>query len=88
MICNELKIIARSKDFDFSTDVKTEKNYTYAQIQEKLSKINEKESIRKNKGVYYTPNDVVRFVLTNSIKASFGKLTENNISDMGLNDIP
>jgi len=87
-ICNELKIIARIEDFDFLTDAKTDNNYNYAQIQEMLSKINEKECIRKNKGVYYTPNDVVRFILTNSIKALFGKLTANNISDMGLNNIP
>lgn len=39
------------------------------------------------KGVYYTPNDVVRFILTNSIKASFGKFTVSNISDMSQNNI-
>lgn len=87
-ICNELKIIARIKDFDFSTNERNENEYTYAQIQEKLSKINEKEGIRKSKGVYYTPNDVVRFILNNSVKALFGKLTKNNISDMDLHSIP
>ncbi len=87
-ICNELKIIARIKDYDFSTDENDNKGYTYAQVQETLSKINEKESIRKSKGVYYTPNDVVRFILTNSVKALFGKLTANNISDMELLGVP
>ncbi len=84
-IRNELKIIARIKDFDFSTD---ENGYTYAQIQEMLSKINEKESIRKSKGVYYTPSDVVKFILTNSVKSLFGKLKQYNISDMDLRRIP
>lgn len=87
-ICNELKIIARIKDYDFSADENNNKGYTYAQVQETLSKINEKESIRKSKGVYYTPNDVVRFILTNSVKALFGKLTANNISDMELHGVP
>lgn len=87
-ICNELRIISRIKDFDFCTDGKNGNEYTYAQIQEKLSKINEKESIRKSKGVYYTPNDVVRFILTNSVKALFGKLTNDNISDMELHGVP
>lgn len=87
-ICNEMRIIAKMEDFDFSTDKKNENGYTYAQIQERLSKINEKEIIRKSKGVYYTPCDVVRFILTNSVKALFGKLSKDNISDMDLNDIP
>lgn len=87
-ICNELRIIAKIKDFDFYTDEKNESRYTYAQVQENLSKINEKETIRKNKGVYYTPNDVVRFILVNSVKSLFGKLTKDNISDMDLCSIP
>ena len=87
-ICNEIKIIARIKDCDFISDERSDNGYSYTQIQETLSKINEKESIRKSKGVYYTPNDVVRFILTNSVKALFGKLSENNISDMELYNIP
>lgn len=87
-ICNEIKIIARIKDYAFTTGEENDHGYNYTQIQETLSKINEKESIRKSKGVYYTPNDVVRFILTNSVKALFGKLTENNVSDMELRSIP
>lgn len=87
-ICNELKTIARIKECNFTTEAIDKNDYTYAQIQETLSKINEKESIRKSKGVYYTPNDVVRFILTNSIKSAFGKLTTDNINAMELNDIP
>lgn len=63
-------------------------SFTYSQIQKQLSNINEKESIRKNKGVYYTPNDVVRFILINSIKAAYGKLTTNTINCNDLSIIP
>lgn len=86
LICNELKIIARRENFMCNKFDSTKRTYT--QVQDALSKINEKQSIRKSKGVYYTPNDVVRFILTNSIKASFGKLTTANISDMSLGNIP
>ncbi|MCB6492477.1 SAM-dependent methyltransferase [Coprococcus catus] len=86
LICNELKAIARREDFMCNKFDSTKSTYT--QVQDALSKINEKQSIRKSKGVYYTPNDVVRFILTNSIKASFGKLTVSNISDMSLDNIP
>ena len=86
LICNELKAIARREDFMCNKFGSTKRTYT--QVQDALSKINEKQSIRKSKGVYYTPNDVVRFILTNSIKASFGKLTVSNISDMSLDNIP
>lgn len=61
---------------------------SYNQVQKILSSINEKEIIRKNKGVYYTPCDVVDFILLNTIKASFNKLTENNIHDLKLDMIP
>ena len=86
LICNELKAIARREDFMCNKFDSTKRTYT--QVQDALSKINEKQSIRKSKGVYYTPNDVVRFILTNSIKASFGKLMVSNISDMSLDNIP
>lgn len=86
LICGELKSIARRDDFQ-CVEVASSKR-TYTQVQDALSKINEKRSIRKSKGVYYTPNDVVRFILTNSIKASFGKLTASNVSDLNLDNIP
>lgn len=86
LICNELKDIAGREDFQYNKLVSSK--HTYTQVQDTLSKINEKQSIRKSKGVYYTPNDVVRFILINSIKAAFGKLTSSNISDMSLDNIP
>lgn len=55
---------------------------SYADAQSVLARINEKESIRKNKGVYYTPTDVVRFIVANSVKASYGSLKAENIQSL------
>lgn len=60
----------------------------YQTTQGMLSRLNERESIRKSKGVYYTPCDVVRFIVANSIKSAFGKLTPENIGDEDLSKIP
>ncbi len=86
LIFSELKTILQREKICFEENQFTK--HTYLQVQEALSKLNEKQSIRKSKGVYYTPNDVVRFILTNSIKAAFGKLTASNISEMSLDNIP
>lgn len=69
---------------------KTEKykDCTYDRIQEILSKLNEKEAIRKTKGVYYTPGDVVDFILRSSVKACYGKLKQENIADSSLSEVP
>ena len=40
--------------------------YSYKELDRLLSGINEKQKIRKVRGVYYTPEDVVRFILKNS----------------------
>lgn len=66
----------------------TNETYTYERIQEILSRLNEKESIRKSKGVYYTPSDVVRFIVENAIKAVCGKLSASNLHSMDLSQIP
>lgn len=71
-----------------SVAVKDTELYTYEQVQDSLSTLNEKESIRKSKGVYYTPTDVVRFILFNSFKLVTGKLKPNNLHVMDLNGIP
>lgn len=86
LICNELQKIACTENFEFSGYEGISGDY--AIVQEKLSKLNEKGSIRKAKGVYYTPNDVVRFILNNSIKLAFSKLTPKNISLDNLDMIP
>ena len=61
---------------------------SYQTTQSMLSKLNERESIRKSKGVYYTPFDVVKFIVTNSLKLAFGKLTPENIGCDDLLGIP
>lgn len=50
---------------------------SYDELQSFLSKINEKESIRKKKGVYYTPVDVVKFIVDNCIKVHISKVAIN-----------
>ncbi|WP_329382609.1 HsdM family class I SAM-dependent methyltransferase [Anaerofustis sp. HA2171] len=57
-------------------------------MQEILSTLNEKETIRKNKGVYYTPLDVVKFILINSVKMVCRRLQPNNLHVLDLNGIP
>lgn len=86
-ICEELKKIARVDEFSFDTQ-ENNISWSYEVIQDTLSKLNEKEKIRKDKGVYYTPNDVVKFILTNSIKSAYGKLKAENIHNETLNEIP
>ena len=64
------------------------KHLSYENLQGLLSTLNERESIRKSKGVYYTPHDVVEFILYNSIKQVYGKLGTNGLHVMDLNGIP
>lgn len=85
---------AVSKEFTLLTDsvhvfsaVTGQKN-SYDAVQERLSKINEKETVRKDKGVYYTPKDVVRFILNNTINAAFERLTPRSIGRKSLRHIP
>lgn len=61
---------------------------TYEKIQKVLSAINEKGSNRKDKGVYYTPHDLVKFITINLAKLSCGKLKPNNLHILDLNGIP
>ena len=61
---------------------------SYSDIQNLLSKLNEKESVRKSKGVYYTPYDVVRFIVINSVKSAYGKLTPENIRREDIDAVP
>lgn len=79
------KVTRKTKEYVFRKD---NIKYSYSEIQSMLSKLNEKESIRKNKGVYYTPCDVVHFIVANSIKSAYGKLKPNNIGKEDLSDIP
>lgn len=89
---NELKIIRKEIDAiigeSLAVDDSSNKPYSYEEMQEVLSTLNEKETIRKNKGVYYTPIDVVKFILINSVKMLCNRLKPNNLHVLDLNGIP
>ncbi|WP_310604217.1 Eco57I restriction-modification methylase domain-containing protein [Anaerosporobacter sp.] len=72
----------------FEIDDSSTKTYSYEEMQELLSTLNEKETIRKNNGVYYTPLDVVKFILINSVKMVCDRLKPNNLHVLDLNGIP
>ncbi len=57
---------------------------SYEALQGELSAFNERESIRRSKGVYYTPEDVVRFILSATVRAALGRLTPGNLCEEGL----
>lgn len=86
-MCESMRIIAREPDFKFEI-LGGQKVCTYDRIQELLSKLNEKQSIRKKKGVYYTPLDLVNFILICCVKSLYGKLNPDNISAQNLEQIP
>lgn len=56
--------IAGEDAFDFSSQLMP--LGSYEKVQSTLARLNERESIRKNKGVYYTPTDVVDFIVANT----------------------
>lgn len=94
-ICNDSELDVVSKEFteiagrkEHIYDTKLAVSTSYSYIQNLLSKLNEKESIRKSKGVYYTPCDVVRFIVLNSVKSAYGKLTPENIGSEDIDGIP
>ena len=88
----ELKCIAKEifeiTGIELTFDSSSKPSQSYEDTQDLLETLNEKESIRRNKGVYYTPSDVVRFILVNSVKFSFNKLKSNNLRVLDLNGIP
>jgi len=89
---SELKIIRNEISAiigeSFNIDDSSNKPYSYEEMQELLSTLNEKETIRRNKGVYYTPLDVVKFILINSVKMVCNRLKPNNFHVLDLNGIP
>lgn len=94
-ICGESELDRISKEFleitgrkEYTYDSRVTTPFSYSEMQNMLSKLNEKESIRKSKGVYYTPCDVVRFIVSNSIKSAYGKLTPDNIGCEDIDNIP
>ena len=86
-ICTAIKVLANKEDVSFFC-INEPKIYTYDGIQDLLSKLNEKESIRKKNGVYYTPPDLVSFIVINSVKSLYGKLDTSNISQSNIEGVP
>jgi type I restriction-modification system DNA methylase subunit len=62
--------------------------YSYQELQIILSTINEKGLNRKSKGVYYTPNDVVNFIFSNTVKSLYGIIKKSNLHVQDLNGVP
>lgn len=85
VIRTEIKNILGENDDSITT---YKEMYSYEEVQDILSNINEKEDKRKAKGVYYTPTDIVKFILFNSVKMVCGRLKPNNLHVLDLNGIP
>ena len=87
-----LKIIAKELNgvaqIDFSTVNSAQKNYSYDSLQEELATLNEKCATRKLKGVYYTPADIVEFILTNSIKFFYDELETDCLNRFLTKNLP
>ena len=86
-MCDAMLIISGKQEFAFKL-TEEQKVCSYDGIQNMLSKLNEKESIRKKNGVYYTPIDLINFILINCVKSLYGKLHQDNISSPRLTEIP
>jgi type I restriction-modification system DNA methylase subunit len=74
--------------FDPSSYPRIPHEYSYLEIQNILSTINEKGLNRKSKGVYYTPNDVVSFIFSNTVKSLFSITKKSNLHVQDLNGVP
>ena len=77
---NEIKSIVGDTEIEI---ILSNSYYSYDDLQKLLSIQNEKSSIRKDKGVYYTPEDIVSFILGNSLKL----LYEDSIKDCNYKNI-
>lgn len=86
-IHTELRVLTASLEMPENTGIHRSSHYSYEETQQALACLNEKESIRKNKGVYYTPSDIVRFILTNSVKMACIKRRPVSLSDMDLGGV-
>lgn len=53
----------------------------YNDIQTYLQSANEKESVRKKCGVYYTPKDVVDFIVTTALKLDFSHIYGHTLTN-------
>ena len=75
-VLTELTVITGDPFWD--TDVHSPLDYT--SVQDSLATLNEKEYIRKRRGVYYTPLDVVAFIIANTVKMQQGRIDTATIN--------
>ena len=68
-------------DFDKSINVKNIKYMTDENFQESLFKLNEKSKKQKNNGVYYTSDDVTRYIICNSFLMKIDKKLNKTHND-------
>lgn len=66
LLREHLLTMAGCSKYEFNSEIT--KDLSYVDVQRSLSRLNERESIRKKKGVYYTPVDVVEFIVSNTVK--------------------
>ena len=86
-LCRDLLLLSGCKKHDFKL-VTSERNLAYDNVQNIMSGLNEKESIRKSKGVYYTPTDVVKFILYNAFRGAAGQIESGNLHRADLDGLP
>ena len=65
-----------------------DKESNYEGLQLALAKLNEKQESRKDNGVYYTPSDVVYFIVSNCIRATYGLINGDNLASSDFTGIP
>lgn len=82
---NELSIIGK---IDVSAVETTGKAYSYDSLQSELATLNEKSNARKLNGSYYTPADVVEFILLNSVKFFYNELGSSRLNNFPLETLP
>lgn len=71
------------KKYEFETDIdkNDRKNITDENFQTSLFKINEKSKKQKNNGVYYTSDDVARYIICNSLLMKVDKNLNHTHND-------
>lgn len=80
IIKNELEEISGTQ-INIKSELLFPEADSISSIQDWLNKINEKESIQKKNGVYYTPPDVVSFIISNVIKDYYNALSEVSLDN-------
>lgn len=77
LILSELSVVFGFKGREYANILADE--MSYERLQQQLSVINEKQSIRKNNGVYYTPLDLVDFMTASAIKAAYSFMSNDGL---------